>query len=344
MKKKLIFISILLAICLTFSIFTTFTNNAKVYAEENCNLKIKVIGNGESCVKPDIATIKFNITTIGENAQDIEKQNSEKTNSIISALQNLGINKEDINSSSYSLFSKYEWENSKQVYLGYEISNVLEIKTKNLDNITTIISTLTENEVNEILSINLSVEDTKNAYNLALEKALENAKNKAYSLTKNNNLHVCKIYEENLFNGLFNVNRYDAKSLNNENYLNQILQNEVCIKANILVEFCCNCNLNLENNTTENIVNKENGNNEDIINNIPNTDNNIFNENNTQNNINSVQDNTTTQNDAIENNQTLNEQSNNTDNLKNNNENLVKTENVKANGTTKINSKQIYNN
>jgi len=210
----------------------------RVETEITCDdCKIKVTGLGNICVKPDTGTIKFAISTLKESADGIETENTKKVNSIISKLQEVNISKENIKNISYSMFKKYDYKDGEQVFLGYEISNILEIKTNDLSNITSVIKCLTENDVIEIYSLNLTLKDNVNAYNQALTKALENAKTKAKILCENKNIKVCKIIEcpEN-YNNL-NLARYDAKTLNSENFA-EILQNEICVKAQILVEFC----------------------------------------------------------------------------------------------------------
>lgn len=260
MKKNLFIISMILVFGLIFSIFTTTTTNAKIYAEE-FTFKIKVIGEGQTCVKPDTANIKFAIKTTGEDLTKIETENTTKTNEIIAKLEEQNISKDNIKSISYSLYQRYEYLDSEQVNLGHEISNILEINTKNLDNITKIISTLTENGIEEIYAVSLSLEDSTSAYNTALSNALENAKQKAQTLANGQTLHVCKVMENNFNHSFLNMARFDAKTVSDENGLNKVLENEICVKANILVEFCSNISLNVDsNNQTQYNLNKESGN------------------------------------------------------------------------------------
>ena len=63
------------------------------------------------------------------------------------------------------------------------------------------------------------------------------AKSKAQTLAGTENFNVCKVIEckQNHYN-LEQV-RYDAKTLTNNSY-NEIAQNEICIDAYIIVEFC----------------------------------------------------------------------------------------------------------
>jgi len=135
------------------------------------------------------------------------------------------------------MFKRYDYSNGEQVFLGYEISNNLEITTKNIDNITNIISALTENGVNEIYTVEFSIEDNTTAYNNALKNALENAKSKAQVLSENKEISICKVIEckENHFN--LETAMYNAKTINSDNF-NNIMQNEICISTKIIVEFC----------------------------------------------------------------------------------------------------------
>ena len=200
--------------------------------------KIKVMCEGKIYIKPDTAKIRFAINTLGENIEEIEKQNTQSMNDIITKLTELNISKENIKSLSYTMIKKYDYKDGEQIYLGQEISNNLEIITKDLEKITSIISALNENGVTEIYSVNLSLENKTTAYNDALKNALENAKTKASILSGNKEICICKVMEcpEN-HASMLKTTTLDAKSLNTDNYT-EILQNEICVKAYVLVEFC----------------------------------------------------------------------------------------------------------
>lgn len=339
MKKKFLFISMVLLLCFgLIQLFPTTTN--AIFAEDCCGLKIKVVGCGQTCVKPDIATIKFSVNSLGEDAKTLEEENNTKTNEVISKLETLGISKSDIKSIGYSMFSRYDYENGEQVYLGYEISNVLEIKTKELDKITTIISSLTENGIENIMSLNLSVENNENAYNDALKNALENAKNKAEALAGNNNISVSKIFEENFMCNTYSLARFDAKNINSNNFSN-ILQNDICIKANIFVEFCENTSANTQtDNTNENEnLNKESGlNGENNKENTNNENNEIVNPNENITTEPTLSNNDTNLNNKIENsiNNTQNENLNNQTNENINKGNTTLTDEILNNDSTNL--------
>jgi len=212
------------------------SNSTNTNSDKKCPCKVIVCGIGNSCLKPDKATIKFSVITQGETTDGLDKTNTDSVNNIISKLEALNISKKDIKNLNYNMFKRYDYKDGEQVFLGYEISNTLEVKTNNLDNITTLISTLNENGISEIYSINLGVEDETTAYNQALKNALENAKAKAQILCENNEIKVCKIIELKE-NNMVNLARFDAKMLNETNF-DEIMQNEICVNANIIVEFC----------------------------------------------------------------------------------------------------------
>lgn len=198
--------------------------------------KIKVSGSAEVFVSPDSAIIKFAIITNGENAEEIEKENTEKTNALIEKLVSMNINREDISTLNYTVYKKQEYVDGKSLDLGFEISNVLEINVKNLKDISSINSILLQNGVSEIYSVNFCVSDQNSQYFIALKDALENAKRKAQSLIECENMKICKIIEQSqITNG---CTTYSLKALNTEN-LQSILKDKISIRASVVVEFCC---------------------------------------------------------------------------------------------------------
>lgn len=265
MKKNFIFVSLILVFCLSLAMFNfNKPNTSNVFAEDYENFtKILVCGKGCVCVKPDIATIKLAINSIGEDVNIIKEENLKNVNILIEKAKELNILEENIKTLNYSLFNRYDYSNKEQVFLGYEISSELEIKTKDIESLPKILSGLMESGVTEIHSVKLSVEDYNTNYNKALANALENAKVKVQSLTNSSNLKLIKIKEECL--GLNSASSfYDAKTLENETNFSQILKNEICIKANIVVEFLSN-NIAVQNkeenvlseNTLDNTISKE---------------------------------------------------------------------------------------
>lgn len=233
MKKNyyLILISFLLMIAY---LFTSLKTN-EVYALNEYDSKITVYGTSEVQVVPDTVIISMGVENTSKSLTDAESENSYKVNNIINILVDYGIEKEHIKTRNFSVYPKYDFSNG-QSFLDYQISNYIDFKTKNIENISEVIAQLTEVGANHFNGISFSLENSDEAYSQALEQAINNAWNKAYSMIGNNiELYIIDITEESVYSnyrGFFD--NYTAKS-SSENSI--IMQGEINIKANVRVVF-----------------------------------------------------------------------------------------------------------
>lgn len=176
-------------------IFTSLEVN-QVYALNEYDSKLTVYGTSEIQVVPDTAVISMGVETIGDVLTDAESQNTNKIKNIINILVDYGIEKENIKTRNFFIYPKYDFNNG-QNFLGYQISNYIDFKTKNIENIGEIVAKLTEEGANHFNGISFSLENSDAIYSQALEQAISNAWDKAYSLIGDNvELFITDITEE----------------------------------------------------------------------------------------------------------------------------------------------------
>jgi uncharacterized protein YggE len=234
MKKIVINLTIIFfVLCISFISANNFSFvvNAKTLQNEN---KITVNGTGEITLIPDVAIIEVGVDSINKKLELAEKDNSEKINKVINILTANGIKEEDIKTTYFSVFQKYEYSPNK-VFEGYQITNRITFKTYNLDGVGNLVSRLIESGTNVVNGVNFTIEDKEAAYNLALAKAITNAKSKALSLLGNSvNLNIVEIVED----GSMHYPVYDTYStMKASNSGESILKGEATVKASIRVVF-----------------------------------------------------------------------------------------------------------
>ena len=225
MKKLYAFISIML--CL--SVFSCFLGTASCYAEE----KIVVYGEGEIKYIPDLAIVTVGIETTNENLLEAQRQNNNAIDSVIQALLSFNVQKEHIKTKNFNVYQKFDYSESSEKFIGYQVSNYIEFETKAVDNISQIISKLMENGANRFNGVSFTLEDYSLAYNSALKLALENAKSKAAALC-DEKLELVEIVEQNYSNSFTN-DAYVYAKMANENV--SIMKGEIVIKATIKAVF-----------------------------------------------------------------------------------------------------------
>ena len=154
---------------------------------------ITVSGEGEEYAAPDIAQVSFGVTQESKTATEARNTVSEKTNNTLAFLKESGVAEKDIKTTSYSLNPKYEWEQKqivciaypciqppgKQVLVGYEVTQWIEVKVRNLDDGGNIVGGGPENGATNVRGPNFKIENKNAVIAKAREEAINEAKEKA---------------------------------------------------------------------------------------------------------------------------------------------------------------------
>ncbi len=151
------------------------------YSDNNVHSKIMTMtGNGQSSVIPNIAVIHLGTQTRGENLAEIQSENARITQSIIQSMQRIGVS--DIKTLQYSIDRAFSFEDGRQIDRGFDVRNILEIRTPNLDMAGTIIDAAVNSGANVIELISFDVSNRDYYYQQALNMAVMNAIQKAKSI------------------------------------------------------------------------------------------------------------------------------------------------------------------
>jgi len=147
---------------------------------------ISVSGLATMSVEPDLLTVTFGTETQEKTAQQALVSNSEMMNNVVSAIKSAGITDEEISTSSLSIYPVYEsYRDESDRYrtelIGYEVSNIISVETRNLDLAAAIIDGAVSVGVNRVDSVYFSLSPEKHLAlkDKLLEDAILNAKEKA---------------------------------------------------------------------------------------------------------------------------------------------------------------------
>lgn len=224
-----------LAICFLLLLLSIFCINkpiGKVQADTNTK-EITVFGSAVVNATPDVAVVNVGIENLNANINVAVEENNETMSKIIEYLKSIGITEENIQTKNYSVYQRYNY-NDGEKFLGYQVDNGLEFKTTDLQNLSSVLTKLTDLGANKLGGITFTCSDLENYYNKALKLALENAKSKMESLT-DENLSVCKIEEKSLYsNEIYRDSAFVLARANKESIVKGSLQ----IEAKIEVKFC----------------------------------------------------------------------------------------------------------
>ncbi len=156
---------------------------------------ITVTGKGEIDRAPDTAKISFSVRAEDKLVKNAQTTVSQKIDAITAALQNLGIEERHIKTDSYNSYPKYETippcyssfcPNQTPKIIGYEVSHMVTVSVKDLDNVENVLGALGTAGVSDLNGPNFGFEDDeavqREARDLAIEDAREQAKVLARSL------------------------------------------------------------------------------------------------------------------------------------------------------------------
>lgn len=160
---------------------------------------ISVRGEGKVYTKPDIAIINLSVVTEGRNIKAVQDENSEKMNGVVSFLKGFGIEEKDIKTTNYALYPRYDYENSRiPQIIGYEITQTLEVKIRDLEKIGEILEQSVGVGINQVSSLRFAVDKDEELKEEARNLAIKDAKEKAKKLASQLGIRLLKIsgYDE----------------------------------------------------------------------------------------------------------------------------------------------------
>lgn len=157
--------------------------------------ELSVVGEGKVDVVPDTAYIDVGITiNDAQTSKDAQNSIGKTNNAIIAAMIKLGVKKEDIKTSNYSVYPNYSYEsNGNNKLLGYSGNVTITIKVNDTQKATQVIEAATAAGANQIQGTRFVVEDPQKYRDAAREKAIANAREQAQKLANNLGIRLGKV-------------------------------------------------------------------------------------------------------------------------------------------------------
>jgi len=174
-----------------------------------------VSAEGKINTVPDIARFSFSIITQGDtDVESLQKENTEKANSMINLIKDAGVADLDIQTTNYNVNPRYtnyrcnfRGPNSEPCppseITGYTVSQNISIKIRDFDIIGKILAGVTKSGANTISGPYFTIEDTDNAKSQARAEAIEKAKEKAQEIAKAGGFRLGKLLSINETGGYY---------------------------------------------------------------------------------------------------------------------------------------------
>jgi len=196
MKKVKLLIPVLIILAATAISITAIVMSLKTNNQD----RFSVVGSGTVYAKADIANIEVGLkTATKKTAAEATTESTDKMNKITAELTKLNIADKDIKTSNYTLSPVYNWTNTKgQELVGYEVTQTLSLKIRDLSKIGDVIAKTTEQGANQVGNISFTIDDEFALKNQARELAISKAKEKAILIANQSGMklgEVKSVYE-----------------------------------------------------------------------------------------------------------------------------------------------------
>ncbi len=185
---------------------------------------INVNGTGQVIAVPDTGEFSFSVVTDAKVATDAQSAAATKTNAIIAAVKALGVADADIQTTNYSSYPTYEYNNvpcvqpmmessgasasggsvgapsiaypcstGKQVQTGFEVNETISVKVRKTADAGTIVSKVGALGATNISSLQFVIDNPDAVNAQARDAAIADAKAKAQVLAKSLGIKLVKI-------------------------------------------------------------------------------------------------------------------------------------------------------
>ena len=154
---------------------------------------ISVRGEGEIFARPDIGQFSFAVRAEGEDAASAQELSAESVNAIVEYLKEAGVEEKDIKTQNYNLNPRYRYEErvcvsgsfcppGEQVVDGYEVSQSVVVKVRDIDRAGDLISGVGDRGATNISSLQFTIDDETVLKAEARAEAIADAMEKAEQL------------------------------------------------------------------------------------------------------------------------------------------------------------------
>ncbi|MDP1538825.1 MAG: SIMPL domain-containing protein [bacterium] len=196
-ETKNIFAVVLGLFLIVLTVSTAIDIKNKLEETENT---ITVTDTGTIYAKPDLAVANFSVVVEAKTVGEAMSENTQKMNAVISFMKEQGIEDKDLKTTNFNIYPRYEWYDSTQYYpsgkrvlVGYEVTQTLQVKIRNIEKIGEILEGGTSAGANEVSDLEFTIDNQDELKKQARKEAITKAKAKAEELAKELGINLVRI-------------------------------------------------------------------------------------------------------------------------------------------------------
>lgn len=162
---------------------------------------ITVSGQGKAVGAPDIGQVSLSVISQAGTVEGAQRDNTQKMEKIIQAMKDLGIKEEDLKTTGYNISPRYQYISGRSNIIGYEVTQSLEVKIRDLAKSGDILGKAAEAGANQVGSLSFTFDDPDKLKSDARKEAIKEAKEKAEDLADSLGVSLGKITNFNESSG-----------------------------------------------------------------------------------------------------------------------------------------------
>lgn len=155
---------------------------------------LSVSASAEASRTPDVATISTGVVTQAADANGAMRDNASQMDKVMAALRGAGIAARDIQTSGINLNPQYKYaENMPPVIVGYQASNTVNVKVRELAKLGKVLDALVAQGANQINGPSFGIDKPEAAFEEARVAAVKKAQAQAQTYARTLGLQVKRI-------------------------------------------------------------------------------------------------------------------------------------------------------
>jgi uncharacterized protein YggE len=170
---------------------------SNVHAQESVRVRPpSVTAQGEAVIiaEPDQAQIDIGVLTQARTAPDAAKENADKLSRVLAEIKKLLGKGDEVKTTGYTLNPNYRYpQGGKPEITGYTATNILQIRTGNLQGVGKLIDAGMQSGANQINRLVFTLKDEHSAQLQALRMAAQKAQSKAEEMAGALGLKVVRV-------------------------------------------------------------------------------------------------------------------------------------------------------
>ena len=154
---------------------------------------IEVSASASVSTEPDQAVVQLSVETFAKMAIDATQENAGKMSQISKQLKALGIDPSQIRTTHFQVDPQYEYKEGRQKDprpIGYRVHNTVEVDILDIKKVGQVIDGAIDAGANRVMGLTFQVQNSERAYQMALARAMENAKNQAKAIAMGAGVNV----------------------------------------------------------------------------------------------------------------------------------------------------------